>query len=175
MLRDEVIIAFSKTPYPGDEALTACSCDECRGEVSRFEGKKWSRLSLQDLREGDCGASIPSLTPTAFHYFLPGLLIVALDNPDIQTLLLGRVIRRLVVSDRAGEARRRNVEQIHKRLSSRQRQVLVDVMRQVEDSVPHDPVTWNSALGNLIGGTVIPYSQASADLWLQERLREIGS
>ena len=36
-LRDEVIIAFSKVPYPGDEALTSCNCDECRWEVGRFK------------------------------------------------------------------------------------------------------------------------------------------
>jgi hypothetical protein len=73
-LREEVTIAFSKTPYPSHAALTACGCDECRWEVSRLRGKRRSRLGWDNIGAEDANLSL--LTPAAFHNFIPGLLLL---------------------------------------------------------------------------------------------------
>src|SRR3712207_9063711 len=65
VLRDEVMIAFAKVPYPGDDTLTSCVCDECRWEVGRLRGKKWTRLSLDDFGAEDAPANVAILTPAA--------------------------------------------------------------------------------------------------------------
>ncbi len=161
-LRQDVMIAFSKVHHPGDDSLTVCPCDECQWEVARFKGKKWSRLSLADVSTES--ANIFLLTPAAFHYFLPGLLLLILDHPDADSLL-GRIISRLVVSDQASEAERANVEQFVSRLSARQRQVLVEIVRQAHDSASYSPVVWNSAIANLRGDVVSPYSSEALEQW----------
>lgn len=167
-LRDEAMIAFSKVPYPGDEALTSCDCDECRWEVGRLRGKKWTRLSLDDFGAGDGAANVALLTPAAFHYFLPGLILLALDHPGMTGDILGMVVRRLTASDREGEAARAKVDQVIKRLSGRQRRVLIELILQAEGSEPHVPAIWQSAITNLIDGVATPYDYSTVERWLAE-------
>jgi hypothetical protein len=166
--RDEVMIAFSKVPYPGDEALTPCGCDECRWEVGRLRGKKWTRLGLDDFGAGDGEANVALLTPAAFHYFLPGLMLVALDHSEARGDILGKVIHRITASDREGKAARAKVDQVINRLSGRQRQVLADLIRQAEGSEPHVPAIWQSAIANLIDGIATPYDHGTVERWLAE-------
>ncbi len=163
--RDEVMFAFSKVPYPGDDALACCGCDECRWEVAQLRGKKWTRLSLDDFAAANFGL----LTPAAFHYFLPGLILLALDHPALLGEIVGTVVRRLTVSDREGDGARAQVDHGIKRLSSRQRRVVIDVIRQAEGRAPHVPAIWQSALMNLIDGAATPYSQTAVERWLREQ------
>ncbi len=168
-LRDDVMAAFSRVPYPGDEALTSCDCDDCRWEVAQFRGKKWTRLSLDDFGAEDGDANEARLTPAAFHYFLPGLILLALDHPEAASSILGKVIRRFTVSDVERESARSKANQILRRLSARQRQVLVEVIRGAGESVPHVPVIWQSAVANLMDGAVTPYASEMVDRWLAEQ------
>lgn len=168
-LRNEVMIAFSKVAYPGDDRLTACGCEECRWEVGRFRGKRWNRLTLDDFGALDGGANFALLTPAAFHYFLPGLLMLALDDLKTGRYLLDQVIGRITASDREGEQARREAEQVVKRLTLRQRQVLVALLRQAEGPIPDVPVIWLSAIVNLTDGIVAPYAHDSVERWLAEK------
>lgn len=167
-LRDEVTFAFSKVPPPGDEALTSCDCEECRWEVGRFRGKRWNRLGPDDFGAEDGGANVALLTPAAFHYFLPGLILVALDHPEERGIILHKVICRLAASDREGEASRAEVDRFIGRLSGRQRRVLVEFIRRAEGSEPHVPMIWQSAVANLIDGVARPYNFVAALRWVEE-------
>jgi hypothetical protein len=159
-LRDEVLFAFSKTPYPGDDALTSCNCDDCRWEVARLRGKKWTRLSLDDFGAEDGDSNVTLLTPAAFHYYLPGLLLLVLDHPEeTEGWLLSSVISRLTIPENADAATRSTVEGIITRLSTRQREVLVALIEHVP-AADH-PVRVQSALSNLRDGAVSPYNSAA--------------
>jgi hypothetical protein len=97
------------------------------------------------------------------------LILLALDHPEARGDILGKVIRRLTASDREGEASRANVAQVVKRLTKRQRQVLVDLIRQAEGTEPHVPAIWRSAVANLIDGVATPYDDDAVERWLAEK------
>lgn len=168
-LRQEVLIAFSKTPHPGDESLTSCGCDECQREVGRFKGKKWSRLSIDDVVTDNGDANVNFLTPAAFHYFLPGLILISLDHPEVSERILDTIVLRLVVADRESEDRQKGVEETIKRLTARQKHLLIAVIQQAEDVEPHVPEIWLSAITNLRDGVITPYSQDVVERWLAEK------
>ena len=173
-LRDEIQYAFSKTPYPGNDALTSCNCEECQMGVSRFRGKKWSRLELGDV--GDEGGGPGLLTPAAFQYFLPGLMRLVLDHPETIGWLDQKIVGRFVVSDgQPGISAReilRRVEQTIRRLTPRQRSVVAEFVRSLETTGLHVPLVLNSAVENLLGKTVRPYSQKALERWLAEKYGE---
>jgi len=160
-LRDEVLFAFSRTSYPGDDALTSCNCEDCRWEVARLRGKKWTRLSLDDFGAEDGNANVALLLPAAFHYYLPGLLLLLLDHPEeTQGWLLDRVLSRLTIPETADAGWRTKVEGIVKRLSARQREVAIAVIEQAKP--PNHGLHVQSALSNLRDGAVTPYSDPAA-------------
>ncbi len=172
--RQEVINAFAKTPRPEDRSLCACACAECQWEISRFKGKTWSQLQLSDFGADDGDANIALLTAEAFHYFLPGLLLLVLENQD-SDWLWDRIVGRLTFSDREADDRRARVQTDIQYLSPRQRSALVDVVRHLEPSTPHSPVIWQSLMSSLQDGDAVPYSFANLDahnLALRKQSRE---
>jgi hypothetical protein len=131
MDRQKVINAFSKTPHPGDERLCSCHCEECQWEVTRFKGKKWTQLTLDDLATGGRGgeANVFLLTAEAFHYFLPGLVLLIDVNEGMEWLVRD-VVSRLVVSDRHTESRRESVGNVIRKMNPEQRSVLLPVVEE---------------------------------------------
>jgi hypothetical protein len=165
-LREEIQYAFAKTPYPGDQALTSCSCEEYQWEVCRFRGKKWSRLTLEDVSCGD-GGNVVYLTPAAFHYFLPGLMLLVLDHGLESGTLDCSIVSRFAASDRDEEGIKRVAKMIN-RLSLRQRRVIVDFLRHLEPTGFQVPEVLRSAIENLHSGDARPYSQEAVEQWLAE-------
>ena len=70
--------------------MTGCPCEECRFEVRGFRGKSWPRLRLEDI-SGD-GGNVFMLTPRAFQYLLPGLMLMVLERGDRARFLVGRIM-----------------------------------------------------------------------------------
>jgi hypothetical protein len=167
--REAVLYAFSRTPPPGEDALTSCNCEECRWDVARLRGKKWTRLSPDDFGASDGGANFALLTPSAFHYYLPGLLLLALDHPDLAPEFIAKIINRLTAPDSTAEARLPRIAQLIKRLTLRQREVLVEFLHQAAPSTPHVPPIWEAAIASLIGGSPSFYSATAVDQWLVEQ------
>jgi hypothetical protein len=166
-LRDEIQYAFAKTPYPGDDALTSCACEECQYSVRRFRGKKWSRLTLADV--GDDQGNVASLTPPAFHYFLPGLLLLVLDQGEQSGSLLHSIADRFAIGDLNVDRNKDGITRVGKmiqRLSHRQRQALADFFRYFESTPLYVPEVMYSAIGNLLSGEVRPYSHRAFEQWL---------
>ncbi len=127
-LRAETIAAFSKVPRPAEDALTDCDCDESQFEVAGFWGKTWFRLGLDDFH-GEVGdANEAFLTPAAFHYFLPGLILLAIDHPECREHLLASIVRCLVPLEHEGEAGRDRVAPYFNRLSPRQKRVIGELL-----------------------------------------------
>lgn len=166
--REEIQGAFSKTPYPGDEALRACPCEECRWEVRCFRGKRWSRLRPEDVSAAD-GGNVAALTPAAFHYFLPGFLLLILDQPEEVGTLVHSIIDRLATSDREGDEGLQRVNRNIKQLTMRQRRVLASFLNLLREKEPHVPEVWRSAIENLLSKKVQSYSQATVEQWLAEK------
>ena len=72
--------AFAENRYPGDDHLTVYlrrgrKFDET---FQLLRGKTWQEMPVDDFISGD--TPIPDLTPEAFHYYMPALLLAALDG-----------------------------------------------------------------------------------------------
>lgn len=164
MYRQALINAFARTAHPGDQSLCACSCAECRSEVAKFKGKKWSQLELQDFAGDASGANIAMLTPAAFCYFLPGLILLTLDKTDC-AWLVSRIVDRMIVSDKHSEEHRSSVDDVIKRLSARQRAAIIDVAEPWRLKVPYAPVIWELLVASLRDGTTACYSADAVEAY----------
>jgi len=76
-LREEIELAFTDTPYPGDDNIAGPN-DE--GTLEYFSGKTWKGHSARELRKHS--SSLYFLTPDAFRYFLPAYMVAAVEQPD---------------------------------------------------------------------------------------------
>jgi len=78
-LINDIRAIFADSVYPGDENIT--ESDPAGREFDEtwqlLRGKTWQNLPVGEFLSGD--TPIPDLTPKAFHYFLPGLLISSLN------------------------------------------------------------------------------------------------
>jgi rubrerythrin len=79
-LKETIKKAFADVPYPGDNNITRCPyhCAECRRVAEFFKGKDWNGQPAEELRGNHVALSL--FTPEAFHYFLPGYMLVSLDT-----------------------------------------------------------------------------------------------
>jgi len=77
--RELIESAFADVPYPGDNSIALHQdCFECEELRVYLRGKTWRDLSFPKLH--DFHASLPHLTPEAFHYFLPGYMLAAITH-----------------------------------------------------------------------------------------------
>jgi hypothetical protein len=163
-IREDIIHAFSKTPYPGDEALTECSCPECRWEVQGFVGKRWSRITLADFVDEE--ARIPALSPAAFHYFLPGLMLLVLDHLAEAEFLQSWIIDRFTCPDYRVERQLPRVNNTLRRLTARQREVVVAFIRDIEPNACLVPEILRATIAGLQSGEAQPYSLTVVQEWV---------
>jgi hypothetical protein len=67
--------AFPAVPSPRPEDVQSDHCPECTETAARFAGRTWPEIKASDL----AGNPSPSLlTPRAFHYYLPALMLQCL-------------------------------------------------------------------------------------------------
>lgn len=75
--------AFSNVTLPSKEKITLCTCDECktvRENISQYSNASWESISDDFIDEYcDC---MPLLSPEAFHFMLPAILIFSLKYFD---------------------------------------------------------------------------------------------
>jgi hypothetical protein len=82
-LQAAIVDAFADTVYPGDDRLTVHNASG-RAFDETFQllrGKSWQECPVVEFMQGD--TPIPDLTPEAFQYYMPALLLASLDNGDI--------------------------------------------------------------------------------------------
>lgn len=161
--------AFVDIPYPGDEALTECPCDECRWGVGRFIGKDWRTLRFKDAVSDQSDANISFLSPAAFHYFLPGLMRLALKRHVDSFWIADQILGRLTACDQMSE-KLKYVQTNLDRLSPEQRGVVARFTERLRDDEDISPVILASAHENVRTGIARPYSQRELEEWVRSRL-----
>jgi hypothetical protein len=79
-LPDDIMAAFADTPYPGDDRLTVYnpSGRDYDETFQLLRGRSWRDMPVVEFICGD--TPIPDLTPEAFHYYTPALLLASLDD-----------------------------------------------------------------------------------------------
>ncbi len=88
-LESRIRAAFADSQYPGDDQLTVYDPQgrEFDETFRLLRGTAWESVDVQEFLSGD--TPVPDLTPKAFCYYLPALLITALkEAPDIANLLV---------------------------------------------------------------------------------------
>ena len=163
-LLDEIRAAFPAMPYPGDDVLSKCWCDECAWEVRNLRGKSWKQTRVEDFNAGDGGR----LSLNAFRYYLPAQLQFAVEHPD-ELHFASEVIAHFVAV--AGESDTK-AEAIHKtvsRLSKPQRTTLVHFFQWVESQGWQAPLHINAAIKAAGDGIVEPISADEVCAWARAK------
>ncbi len=82
-LKQRITEAFEGTRYPGHDRLVYDNSGyhlECNEVAALMRGKRWQGLDFDTI--WNVRASLPFLTPEAFHYYCPGFMIWSLDAWD---------------------------------------------------------------------------------------------
>lgn len=166
---DFVASTFDTVPPPTDQELSECSCDECRHGVSRFVGKEWRTLRSKDVATDQGDANINQLSTRAFHYFLPGFMILALKSHVDSFWIASNILERLASSD-SGVGSLKVVQVTINQLSQVQRGVVAQFIERLRGDEQFCPVILASAQENLITGVAKPYPQQEVSDWAQSRL-----
>lgn len=154
--RQSVINAFAKVVRPGAKSLCVCQCAECRSEIKKFDGKTWSQLKCEDFAGDAVGASLAILSPAAFCYYLPGVILLVLEEADC-TWLVDKILLRLTVSDQDTEERRAGVDAVIQRLTVQQRDVLHTAVDTWRRAMQYAPVFWDALAASLRNGKATCY------------------
>lgn len=79
-LADRIREVFSASAYPGDDSLTVYAPEgRVYDEVWHIlRGREWSRCPVAELMR--CDTPLADLTVTAFHYYMPALLLACLED-----------------------------------------------------------------------------------------------
>jgi hypothetical protein len=81
-LEEQVRAAFAQVPYPGDSNIASTGAWEPTAIAGALQGKDWRDLRGVDF---DYGSAPSFLTPEAFHYYLPALLLNLLEDQGSPT------------------------------------------------------------------------------------------
>jgi hypothetical protein len=90
-LREAIVHAFSNNVYPGDDRLTVYdpAGRECDETFQLLRGKTWQECPVAEFLRGD--TPIPDLTPEAFCYYMPAMLIASIGDSDVAGDVCGSV------------------------------------------------------------------------------------
>ena len=77
--------AWASSEYPGDSKIAYDKAGynlECKQVADFFRGKKWNNVTLSALRayRGDASACLHFMSATAFRYYLPAYMLIAIDD-----------------------------------------------------------------------------------------------
>ena len=85
-LKLQIARAFADVPSPGDDVddlVVTFGAGEGEDIADAFRGRHWKDMPLDLILENFYFASsLTHMTPQAFHYYLPGFLLLLLDRPD---------------------------------------------------------------------------------------------
>ncbi len=164
----EIRAAFPASPYPGDDVLSDCWCDECEFSVRNLRGKSWKQLRLEDFNGENA-----HMSPRAFRYYLPGLLCLAVQHPDKLNFAC-EVSARLIVSDLHPPQAADTVREIVSHLSVKQRRSLTRFLEWLGGQGWQAPILVEAALRAVRDGLVEPYSHKDLMAWCNPRKAEMA-
>jgi len=151
VLIDDIRAAFPTSPYPGDHILSNCWCDDCEFSVRNLRGKSWKQLRLEDFNGESADMSL-----RAFRYYLPGLMCLAVQNPD-DSSLSSMVGSRFIVSDVEPLARMAEVQETVNRLSMQQRRAVASFFQWMACQERQSPLLVEAAMKSVMSRRVEPY------------------
>ncbi len=166
----EIRAAWPVTPYPGDHILSDCWCEECEADYRKLRGKSWKQVKLANF----CGENGRiGLGPEAFAYYLPGILILSVQESDDFDPC--NVIGRFVFSDHQAEGpeRQQDIRQLVGSFSKRQRQVLLFYFDWLSRQGWQAPMLITAAKRAISDNLVEPYSYNELLSWCQQRERDL--
>lgn len=159
----EIRAAFPASPYPGDAVLSDCWCGECEFSVRNLRGKSWTQL-----RQEDFNGSNAELSLGAFRYYLPGLLSLAVQDPD-ELILACRVNGLFVVSDLDPPEKAEEVRETVNCLSIKRRRVVARFLQWLADQGWQAPILVDAALKAVRDRQIEPYSHDEVIMWCRAR------
>jgi len=167
-LAADIRLAFDHVRYPGDARLTSDSSAESLQLVAPLRGKNWHHLTLEDLtRTRTLDETLGALSPLAFHYYLPALLLMALAEPPDESFIATVITSHLTASDRATPTSIRENEQTLKLLTTPQRLAVRHFFEWLKLSPVTCPAIIDSALDNLAHDRIRPYPSKQVEAWCQ--------
>jgi len=92
----EIEAAFAEVPYPGREALFNDHCCECAEVSASYAGKRWTEIALADVL---AGRETSLLSPAAWRYYLPALMIWCIRAPDAVDVMQDNLVYQLEPPD----------------------------------------------------------------------------
>ena len=169
MLSDELESLFGQVPYPGDKALADSYPNEWDSTIEQLHGKDWRTVGVLAFdSQGGIVEGIQALSAIGFIYFLPGLVRIALAQPEDRYLIVSALLTRFTHLDRPQSSCRKQQE-IIERLSSDQRNFLSPFFAEMQTREPLIcSVLIGSARRNLAEGKLTPYTQNQIDQWMSQ-------
>lgn len=152
----EIRAAFPVTPYPGDQVLSDCWCEECAWAVHRLRGKSWKRVKLGDFNASDGGR----LSNQSFRYYLPAMLSFAVQYPD-ELHFASEITARLTTIAPASDDRIQTFQQSLNGLSKRQRKTLVYFFEWLRAQGWQSSLLIDTAISAISGNEIVPVEPAS--------------
>jgi hypothetical protein len=87
-----VTAAFRETTVPPADLLLNQHCCECLETSEAFAGKPWTDISLEQLL---VGRETALLTPEAWRYYLPAVILWCVRAPDVVDVIQDNLVYQL--------------------------------------------------------------------------------
>jgi len=88
--------AFADVAYPGREALFNDHCCECADVSASYAGRRWTEIALADVL---AGRETSFLSPAAWRYYLPALMIWCMRAPEAVDVIQDNLVYQLEPRD----------------------------------------------------------------------------
>jgi hypothetical protein len=165
-IRDKILSAFAGLAYPGDNLLPRDDSDDAEYSVESLRGKRWEILTHEDLSPSH-DETIWALSVTAFQYYLPGLLLLCIDDPEGSTTLPHAIVDQLTAREHDDQYSLDRKAAKIAILSEQQRQALVVFFDYLGSLDEHCPALLDDARLNVTDGTVRVTPEEAIDRWFK--------
>ena len=131
----QIEAAFAEVPYPGPEALFNGHCCECADVSASYAGKRWTEIALEDVL---AGRETCLLSPAAWRYYLPALMIWCIRAPETVDVIHDNLVYQLEPPD----DRRGVPEWFHARARGFSREQRSAIAAYLDWSRERDEILW---------------------------------
>lgn len=139
-IRSRVSSVFPEQPIPDEFFSEESGRGDIQTELStRFQSRSWAAIELADwTHSADVETIVHFLTPRAFFYYLPSILIASLEGPDY----LDWGVRALLPHNQRRQPRGEWWSEFFSLFSEAQRQLVRDYLREAVGRSSEGSETW---------------------------------
>ena len=173
---------FSEVVRPGYAGLADSYPNEWESTLRQLDGKDWRTVKIEDFdSQGGILEGIQVLGLKGFMFFLPGLVRIALTQPEprymVAYALMTRFTQREALPQFTSTAERTlaalslsEAQQRIAALAPAQREFLARVLTSIQESEPDlYSLLVDSAISNLRLGEIVPYRDKDLMQWLSKQ------